>query len=315
MSSSEVTIVIPILNEADSLPELLKAISSQTRPPREAIFVDSGSTDGSADLIREFAQCSNVVVAFRVESNLGGLPGGNRNRGIQAAQCEWIAFLDAGIIPEPTWLERLVNWAETKQTKAVFGVCQFDAAAAFPKAVCAISYGCGAVHPVLPASLFHRSVFDSTGLFREDLRAAEDRLWLRGFEAAFGPRPVSSAAVVHYCHFPSSLPKLARKYWRYECDAVRSGVVGRGELWLSAAAMLAGLGGLIRFSQAGMILLFLLVIIRGVVVPIQRSQRSRWLKPPFAAVPMAIGLCFLRDAMKLLARCYSLLRLSIPTTR
>ncbi|MBM3740773.1 MAG: glycosyltransferase [Acidobacteria bacterium] len=49
-----IAVVVPILNEARSLPALLEGIRRQGRRPEEILIVDSGSTDGSAELVREW---------------------------------------------------------------------------------------------------------------------------------------------------------------------------------------------------------------------------------------------------------------------
>src|SRR3972149_3992361 len=49
---SDVSVVVPTWNEAKSLPALLASLRTQTRPPREVLLADSGSTDGTADLGR-----------------------------------------------------------------------------------------------------------------------------------------------------------------------------------------------------------------------------------------------------------------------
>ncbi|HEX2413509.1 MAG TPA: glycosyltransferase family 2 protein [Solirubrobacteraceae bacterium] len=49
-------VVIPFLNEQRLLPELLRSIASQTRPPDRLLLVDDGSSDASPDLAAEFAR-------------------------------------------------------------------------------------------------------------------------------------------------------------------------------------------------------------------------------------------------------------------
>ncbi len=49
-----ITLVVPMLNEARTLPDLLSTLKAQTRRPDELIFVDAGSSDGSADLVRQW---------------------------------------------------------------------------------------------------------------------------------------------------------------------------------------------------------------------------------------------------------------------
>lgn len=299
-TTADISIVIPILNEAESLPRLLKLLLDQSFPPREIIVVDSGSSDGSIGIVERWAWESAVGAGrCRVIVNLGGMPGGNRNCGVAAAKGEWIAFLDGGIVPEPDWLARLAECAEATGSKAVFGQCHFDADATFEKAVCALSYGCGAIHPVLPASLFHRSVFEQAGWFNESLRSAEDILWLREVERHFGPRRVCEAALVHYSHFPTSVAAAVRKWGLYERNSVRAGLRGGQQgVWTGFFSVL--LLCLIAVPSAGVTLLLAYILVRGLIDPIRRSHAVHWWGDKPAAALVAMGLGVVLDVAKTL---------------
>ena len=59
---SDIAIVIPILNEAETLPHLFESLGEQTLLPKEIIFVDGGSTDSSTDLINSWSNKSNNCI-------------------------------------------------------------------------------------------------------------------------------------------------------------------------------------------------------------------------------------------------------------
>ena len=54
MNNSQISIITPVLNESATLAETLESVRSQTLPPFEHIIVDSGSTDGSLDIIHSY---------------------------------------------------------------------------------------------------------------------------------------------------------------------------------------------------------------------------------------------------------------------
>jgi len=65
----EVSVVVPMYNEAENLPELhsrLSKVLSKLGVAAEIIYVDDGSTDGTAQLLQEFASCEGQAVAVRV---------------------------------------------------------------------------------------------------------------------------------------------------------------------------------------------------------------------------------------------------------
>ena len=113
-----VSLVIPVRDEENSLPELLDGINRQTYPPAEIIIVDGGSVDRTLDLAR---QMTAGDVRFCVLDAGDGTPGRNRNVGAEAAENTWVAFIDAGTRPEPAWLEHLVEAARRSGAEVVYG--------------------------------------------------------------------------------------------------------------------------------------------------------------------------------------------------
>ena len=295
--TTDVSVVIPMFNEAASLPSLFAALAAQTALPREVICVDSGSTDGSDAIVCAIITANDTPFEVRLITNPGGMPGGNRNVGIDAARGEWIAFLDGGVLPEPTWLERLVACASTRRLTAVYGRCKFVAEPAFERAVCAVSYGVDAVHPVLPASMFHRSVFKDVGLFRPELRAAEDLIWLREYERKRGVRPVCDDALIIYDRFPHDFPTLIHKWRTYEQNRLAAGIRWRGR-FIIPFAVVGLLAAMALWPRVILPAVLVAVIVRGVLEPIRRSVRWDWWRGVPTAAVLAIGVCFVRDVTK-----------------
>ena len=89
----KVSVVIPVRDEVDSLPELIASLQSQTFPPAEVVIVDGGSTDETVALARQLTADDD---RFRVVEAGEATPGRGRNIGISAARHDWIALSDAG---------------------------------------------------------------------------------------------------------------------------------------------------------------------------------------------------------------------------
>ncbi len=87
--STAVSVVIPCYNASPFLRETLDSALNQTHPPLEVIVVDDGSTDDSATIAKSYGPPVRVI---RQENQGESVA---RNRGIDEAQGEWIAFLDA----------------------------------------------------------------------------------------------------------------------------------------------------------------------------------------------------------------------------
>jgi glycosyltransferase involved in cell wall biosynthesis len=95
----KISAVIPTYNAVDYLAEAIWSALRQTRPPDEILVVDDGSTDETANVLRQFGP---PVICIRQENR--GLSAA-RNRGIHQAGGDWIALLDADDIWSPRKLE------------------------------------------------------------------------------------------------------------------------------------------------------------------------------------------------------------------
>lgn len=100
-----VSIVIPTKNGMSTLPALFDRLADgQVRAPFEVIAVDSGSTDGTLDLITARA---DRVIAVAPEAFDHGL---TRNLGIEAASAPLIVLLVQDAVPATgDWLDRLID--------------------------------------------------------------------------------------------------------------------------------------------------------------------------------------------------------------
>lgn len=85
----DTSVIIPTYNRAGLIGECLESVLSQTRPAREVIVVDDGSTDDTQDVLARFG---DRIRTLR-QDNAGVAAA--RNRGLQAARGEWITFLDS----------------------------------------------------------------------------------------------------------------------------------------------------------------------------------------------------------------------------
>jgi glycosyltransferase involved in cell wall biosynthesis len=97
-----VSVIIPTYNRSEYLHQALESIFTQSVSPFEIIIVDDGSTDNTADIVRVFGP---KVRYFRQDHK--GVSAA-RNLGLEVAQGEIIAWLDADDLWEPNFLATLV---------------------------------------------------------------------------------------------------------------------------------------------------------------------------------------------------------------
>ena len=92
-----VSVIIPTYNQADWLKECLESLTKQTYKDFETIVINNHSTDHTSDVIESFPELGITHILF----NNGGIIGAARNKGIDTAKGDLIAFLDS----DDTWLE------------------------------------------------------------------------------------------------------------------------------------------------------------------------------------------------------------------
>ena len=110
-----ISIVIPLYNKVGSVGRTLCSVLAQTYADYEVIVVDDGSTDGSAEVVRSFAD--NRIRLF-TQPNAG--VSAARNRGIEMSQGELIAFLDADDEWTPDYLATQMRLVEKYSQCDVF---------------------------------------------------------------------------------------------------------------------------------------------------------------------------------------------------
>jgi glycosyltransferase involved in cell wall biosynthesis len=103
MKKLPVSLIMTVRNEADSLPGLLNSISQGSALPSEIVIVDGGSTDGTQDVIRSYADRLNARLIEKPGANISE----GRNIAVEAARYDIIAATDAGVRLEAHWLEEL----------------------------------------------------------------------------------------------------------------------------------------------------------------------------------------------------------------
>src|SRR5437762_7869893 len=117
MDEPLVSIIMRSYNEGWALRETLPALRAQDYRNWELIIIDSGSTDGSAEMIRA-VQPRHFVQIQPHEYN----PSRVMNHGMQLARSGFGIFLNADATPQGTnWLRPLAAALFDPQTAAVFG--------------------------------------------------------------------------------------------------------------------------------------------------------------------------------------------------
>ena len=107
--TKKVSVIIPFYNGADYLEQCVEGLRKQTYPEIEMILIDDGSTDGSERLCERLAgQYSGIRVYHTKRLGVSAA----RNRGIEAAEGEYLTFVDVDDHPMEGMIRYLVDLLE-----------------------------------------------------------------------------------------------------------------------------------------------------------------------------------------------------------
>ena len=104
----DISVVVPLYNEAESLPELeawIRRVMEANGFSYEIIFVNDGSTDGSQEVIRNLAKGNSAVRSVCFSRNYGKSPA--LNEGFRRAQGEVVITMDADLQDSPDEIPEL----------------------------------------------------------------------------------------------------------------------------------------------------------------------------------------------------------------
>jgi dolichol-phosphate mannosyltransferase len=106
----DLSVVIPVYDEEPNLPILwaeLRSVLEPLGPTFEVIFVDDGSRDRSAELIRGFRDADSRVRLVRLKANAGETAA--TDAGLKTARGTWIVTMDADLQNDPHDIPALIG--------------------------------------------------------------------------------------------------------------------------------------------------------------------------------------------------------------
>jgi glycosyltransferase involved in cell wall biosynthesis len=167
-----VSVVIPVFNGERFIGEALASLRCEQKIEPEIIVVDDGSADGSVGIVKSLAERDSRI--HLITGSHRGVSAA-RNIGVRAATGEYITFLDCDDVCPPGRIERqALKLASHISVAVVVGeTLWFEALTPdldpVPGTRCMRGL-CVTLH----SALFRRSVFETYGLFDEQLKSCED---------------------------------------------------------------------------------------------------------------------------------------------
>lgn len=121
MNTPKISIVTVTYNCKDTIEQTIRNVLSQTYPSLEYIIIDGGSTDGTRDIIEQYAE----HLAYWVSEPDKGIYDA-MNKGLQAATGQWILFRNSGdYFAAPTVVEDVFSHYEDRGEFCIAGRTRF----------------------------------------------------------------------------------------------------------------------------------------------------------------------------------------------
>ena len=120
MDGKKISVITGVHNTGAYLDKCITSVLSQTHSNLEFIIVDNESTDNSAEIVRKYL--ADDRVKFIQQKNAG--PSGARNKGLDVATGDYIAFIDSDDWIEPAKYEKMLDVMQDTGSDIV--VCDFN---------------------------------------------------------------------------------------------------------------------------------------------------------------------------------------------
>lgn len=187
-SDIQISAVIPTYNRANTIARAIKSALSQEFAPAEVIVVDDGSKDNTRKVIETYGE--RIRYVYQENASVSAA----RNRGVNEAKCQWIAFLDSDDYWLPHHLKRMAEviqvtggeaalyFSDIRQSKEegdslYWDLCGFSIRGSYEFRRDASDWALMRIQPMmLQSSVIRRASYLEIGGLPEELRTREDTL-------------------------------------------------------------------------------------------------------------------------------------------
>jgi len=215
-----VSAIIPVYNGERYLAEAIESMLAQTYRPIEVIVVDDGSSDGSADIAR-----SSREVRYIYQPNQGVAVA--RNKGIEAARGDFIAFLDQDDLWTPSKLsvqmDYLLGHPDVGYVIARMRVF-LEPGTEWPSSLNKDHYSKDPVGFIPGTLVARKTVFEQIGSFDTSYRHSNDSDWFFRAKDASIPKAILSEVLLHKRFHGSNLSHEVQAMTSEVLRVVRSSI-------------------------------------------------------------------------------------------
>ena len=180
-----VSVVIPCYNHIAFVRECIQSVLDQDYPNKETILIDDGSSDGTADIVREFSKCEDLCVICRKNKGLAA----TLNQGIKLSKGKYLVLFASDDIMMKGRISTQVRWMEKNFDHAVcsgklIGIDEcgntsnhlntpFESGHIFELLLF------NKIYIMAPTAMIRKSVLDEVGLYDINIKFEDFDMWCR----------------------------------------------------------------------------------------------------------------------------------------
>ena len=269
-----ISVVIPFYNESETISETIYALKTQTVLPNEVIFIDSGSTDKTVEILKKHIIKTKEFIMKVIYSGKMS-PSTSINLGIKSARNNMIMYIDCGLFIPNDWIESQSRLYKYSEIDLVSGKIFTKGQNLVDKSFIAHTYGYMNSRPCLTGSLFNREILKRTGILIDGVRAGYDTDFVKKIEENNMTRVINDINLEYYGI------NYADKFEKGFCKIVSYSKSSRfiesdNKPFLYIIFLLLGFLSIVY--KVFTIYLSLYIIIRGFIVPLYKSNALELIK-------------------------------------
>ena len=119
MSECLLSIIIPCYNSGKTIGRLLNTLTHQEFKDFEVIVIDDCSSDSTCSIVEEYARQFDISIRLK-KNQINSGPGFSRNRGIDTAVGDYLAFIDSDDDVSADYLKSIISEIEQKHPDVIY---------------------------------------------------------------------------------------------------------------------------------------------------------------------------------------------------
>ena len=271
----KISVLLPYYNEEQTITKSLVALLNQTKVLDEVIFIDSGSTDTTSKIIDAWISDNMMTASFKNIYSGKMSPSSSINKGIDHANGDIIGYIDCGLNIPLNWYENLSNYIVKDIAEIVSCSIYTDGVGLTDKSLISQTYGYKNKRACLTGSIINKKVFDQIGVFIPDVRAGYDVDFINRIKKSNIKRTVIYDYPLKYysTNYAKTYLIAFKKVFNYSLSALKAEGDHKPLLYFFFSLLLF----IIKIE----ILILFYIIIRGIAIPVIKSNYKRLSSEPY----------------------------------